>query len=48
VILVEIDQIAEPINGTGIEKVLINLSFIVGVWAANAVTYINEITQSLD
>jgi len=40
-IRVEIDQIAEPINWTGIEKVLINLSSIVGAWAANAVTNIS-------
>jgi hypothetical protein len=40
-IRVEIGQIAEPINGTGIEKVLISLSSIVGVWAANAVTNIS-------
>ena len=40
-IRVEIDQIAGPINGTELEKVLINLSSIVGVWAANAVTYIS-------
>jgi hypothetical protein len=45
-IRVEIDQIAGPINGTGIEKALNNLRSIVGVWAANAVTNISILGQA--
>ena len=44
---VEIRQIAEPINWTGIEKVLISLSSIVGVWAANVVTNISILARPM-
>jgi hypothetical protein len=45
-IRVEINPIAEPINWTGVEKVLVNLSSIVGVWAANAVTNISMLVPT--